>query len=155
MNSMIETPKTTHGVSGGHDPTHGVGHVVPQSLLVGVLVALLILTVITVAASRIDLGFLNIWVALGIAALKASLVCLFFMHLRWDRPFNSVLLVSALFLVALFLSFCMMDTREYKPDIDAYDSYTDPSIQHQQYLEQVAEDTEESHRPKSTNEPPK
>ena len=89
-----------------------VGHVPSIGLLVAVLVALLFLTIVTVGVAQIDLGFLNIWLALGIAAVKASLVCVFFMHLKWDRPFNSVLLLGSLLLFALFLSFCMMDTRE-------------------------------------------
>ena len=66
---------------------------------------------------EVDLGPFNIWVAMGIATVKASLVCLFFMHLWWDRPFHSIVLVAAIVLMALFLGMSAMDTAEYKPYI--------------------------------------
>ncbi|MFN0057444.1 MAG: cytochrome C oxidase subunit IV family protein [Planctomycetota bacterium] len=97
---------------GAHE--HGVGHVVPVKMLVGVLAALLVLTVVTVGVSYIDLGRMNVVVAMAVATVKAALVALFFMHLYWDKPFNGFLLVGSLFLVAVFLSFCMLDAREYR-----------------------------------------
>ena len=95
----------------------GVGHVVPLRLLVGVLAVLLVLTFATVAITWFDLGRLNLMVALAIAVVKASLVALYFMHLRWDRPFNAIVLITALFMVALFIAFCLMDTVQYQPDV--------------------------------------
>jgi cytochrome c oxidase subunit 4 len=62
----------------------------------------------------------NLWIALGIATLKATLVALYFMHLRYERPFNAVVLVCALLFVMLFCSLVLMDTRAYQPDIQAY-----------------------------------
>ncbi len=97
---------------------HSVGHLVPVKILVGTALALLVLTVITVTAARFDFGKANVWIALGIAVLKGSLVALFFMHLRWDRPFNAILFVTSLAFVALFISFALTDTREYGPDMD-------------------------------------
>ena len=55
------------------------------------LIALLILTGLTIGAAFIDLGSGNVVVALGIASIKASLVALFFMHLRWEKPVNSIM----------------------------------------------------------------
>ena len=49
---------------------------------VPVFVALLILTLSTYAVARVDLGRWNIVAALGIASFKASLVVLYFMHVR-------------------------------------------------------------------------
>ena len=98
---------------------HGVGHLVPVKILVGTALALLVLTVITVGASFIDFGTVNIWIALGIAAVKGALVALFFMHLRWDRPFNAIVFVASLAFVAIFISFALTDTREYAPDMEA------------------------------------
>jgi len=113
-----------------HDPhhhgsdhaAHGVGHIVSPKILIATAVALLILTGLTVMSVRIDfsefdLNELNIFVALGIAVVKASLVCLFFMHLRWDRPFNAFMLVVSLALVGLFISFAMTDSSEYQPEV--------------------------------------
>ncbi len=98
--------------------THGVGHIVPIRTLVATGLALLVFTLITVWAAKIDLGELNIWIALAIAVLKASLVVLFFMHLRYDRPFNGIVFVASVAFVALFISFALTDTKEYAPDVD-------------------------------------
>jgi len=100
-----------------HHAAHGPGHVVPLRLLVGVLVALLVLTVVTVAVTWVDLGPLNLVVALVIALIKASLVGLYFMHLRWDRPFNAIVLITSLALVVLFVAFALIDSHEYQPDV--------------------------------------
>ena len=97
---------------------HGVGHIVPVKVLAATGGALLVLTVITVWVASYDFGNVNIWVALSIAAIKGSLVALFFMHLRYDRPFNGIVLVASLAFVALFISFALTDTREYAPDMD-------------------------------------
>jgi len=97
--------------------THGTGHVVPLRLLVGVLAALLVLTVITVAVTYVDLGPFNLVLAMVIAGIKATLVLLYFMHLRWDRPFNAVVLISSLALVVLFVIFALIDSHEYQPDL--------------------------------------
>ncbi len=102
--------------------SHGVGHIVPAKTLVATGLALLVLTLITVWAAKIDLGNLNIWIALAIAVLKASLVVLFFMHLRYDRPFNGFVFVTYLEFVAIFISFALTDTKEYAPDIDTGDA---------------------------------
>jgi len=57
-----------------------------MKLYIGVFVALAILTIVTVAASRVDLGHtVNIALALAIAVFKASLVAAIFMHLKWEK----------------------------------------------------------------------
>ena len=101
-----------------HDHAHGephtlVGHLVPYSTLFATGGALLVLTVITVAARYVDLGEANIYLAIGIAVVKATLVSLFFMHLRWDRPFNLMVLVGSMLFVVLMMIFCMMDVGQY------------------------------------------
>ena len=51
-----------------HDAeAHGLCHVMPVKILVGVWVALMVLTFVTVAATWVDLGSLNLWVAMAIA----------------------------------------------------------------------------------------
>lgn len=101
---------------------HGVGHVAPLRALIGTGLALLVLTVITVVVAGIHLGEANIYVALGIAALKASLVMLFFMHLRWDRPFNAIVCIGSIGFVALFLALAMTDTSAYQDSMIAGDA---------------------------------
>jgi len=103
--------------SDSHGDHEQVGHVAPLRALLGTGIALLVLTWITVAVAAIDLGEANIYIALGVAVVKASLVALFFMHLRWDRPFNGIVFCGSIAFVALFLCFAMTDTRAYRPDI--------------------------------------
>jgi len=93
--------------------TPAVGHEVPWTKLLAVLIALLALTWLTIAAYWVDLGALNIWIAMGIATIKAALVVLYFMHLRYDRPFNAIVFVGTLAFVALFIGLTLADTREY------------------------------------------
>ena len=102
--------------SGDHE-RHGVGHIVPLRLMAAVLIALLILTAATVALSYVPLGALNIWIALGIATVKGSLVVLYFMHLRYSRPFNAVILISSLLFLALFIGLALMDTVAYQDEL--------------------------------------
>lgn len=98
---------------------HGVGHVVPLQLLLGVGAALLFFTAITVWVTYVDLGRSgNLIVAMVIATLKAALVCTYFMHLRWDRPFNALVFASSLLFVSLFISLTLLDKSEYERDIE-------------------------------------
>jgi len=60
------------------------GHVAPKSMYVYVFLALLVGTGLTVAAAEVDLGAFNNIVMLLIACTKATLVVLFFMHVRWS-----------------------------------------------------------------------
>ena len=73
------------------------------------LVGLLILTAITVIASLFDFGQANVVIALAIASLKAILVALFFMHLRWDKSVNAIIAVSGFLFLGLFLMFDVID----------------------------------------------
>jgi cytochrome c oxidase subunit 4 len=106
--------------SAAHDAGHSgqaTGHAVPFPVLVAVFAALLFLTFLTVAATWVNLGELNLWVALGIATLKAALVALYFMHLRYDHPFNGLVFVAALTFLALFLAMTLLDSFEYQQNI--------------------------------------
>jgi cytochrome c oxidase subunit 4 len=93
-------------------------HVVPPKLLIGVYVVLLLLTAITVGVTKFDLGNFNVWVALLVALVKAGVVALYFMHLRWDSPFNALTLIAALFFVVIFIGIAVLDSKEYKVNYD-------------------------------------
>ena len=108
--------------SSQHGEDHGVGHVVPVRILFTTGIGLLILTAVTVFVADMDFGNFNIWIALAIAVLKGSLVLLFFMHLRYDRPFNGIIFVASLAFVALFISFALTDTTEYAGTLDPGDA---------------------------------
>ncbi len=97
------------------DHDHGLSHVATRKVLLGTWIALMFLTIITVSATKIDLGpSYNLAVAMAIAAVKATLVILYFMHLRYDKLFHSVLVVGGILAAALFVGFTMMDSGQYQ-----------------------------------------
>jgi cytochrome c oxidase subunit 4 len=103
----------------GHDGHGELGHVMPIPVLLAVFGALLVFTVLTVAVTKVQLGELNIYIALGIALVKAALVLLYFMHLRYDNPFNGLAIVASLLFVALFIAVTITDSRQYAPQLKA------------------------------------
>ena len=125
--SAQDEPKRAVPHEHGHEGTpHDPGHVVEPKILLGVFGALLVLTVVTVAVRYIDLGQANIWLALLIAVVKAGLVAMYFMHLRWDSPFNGIVLIASLFFVALFIGIAVLDSREYQPALDPPGGWNPP-----------------------------
>jgi len=100
----------------GHDEAP---HALPPRVLLGTFAALVALTVLTVVTSRMDLGPMNVVVALAIASLKATLVAMFFMHLKYEHRFQTVIFVGALFFAVLFVGFVVFDTTQYQPDLRA------------------------------------
>ena len=111
-----------HSEAHGHDhhgEHHGLGHVASKRVLFGTWGTLMVLTVVTVAASKINLGSaaINLAVAMLIATVKASLVCVFFMHLKYDKRFHTIVFLSAVLLATLFVAFTLMDSGQYQQDI--------------------------------------
>ncbi len=111
-------PKDPHGFH-AHDHDHGHVIVSWQTLL-AVLVALLILTALTIFQAQFEIhadktwgwdipGWVNIVLAMVIATIKGSLVVLFFMQLWYDKGVNTVLFLFTIFAVWLFLMFTMID----------------------------------------------
>jgi len=94
-------------------------HVVPPGVLLATAGALLALTLATVVTSRIDLGSFNIVLALAIATAKAVLVAAFFMHLRYQRPFQTLVFASAVFLAVVLVGAVALDSLAYQPDVRA------------------------------------
>lgn len=97
---------------------HGLAHVAEVKVLLGTWIALMILTVLTVSATSIDLGTnWNLALAMFIAIIKASLVVAFFMHLRYDKLFHTVLVIAGLLAASLFVGFALMDSGQYQQTI--------------------------------------
>lgn len=98
----------SHGHGAG---AHGYGphHVTPASTFVNVLLALLVLTVVTVAASRVDFGSANLLIAMLIATVKATLVIAIFMHVKWDTAINRIVFLSSFLFLSLLLIFTLSD----------------------------------------------
>ena len=94
-----------------HQPDHETytGHAAPhhQASLVtyfAVFLGLMILTVVTVAVSRIDLGTMNTAVAMAIAILKATVVILWFMHVIHSPRMTWIVVISSfIWLAVLFV----------------------------------------------------
>src|ERR1700754_198835 len=93
-------------------------HIASSTFYIGVFLALIALTVLTVAQSYVDLGSLNLLVVILIATTKASLVVSFFMHLRYDNKFNALIFISCLFFIGVFFAYTMNDT-ERRGELDA------------------------------------
>ena len=108
-----------------NDSTHHddqIGHIVPIKFLVLICAILLFMTAVTVWVSRYDFTEINIAemgiiMALLVATVKATFVGLYFMHLRWDRPFLGFVFVGSLLFVVLFIGLALTDTLEYQPEI--------------------------------------
>ena len=112
---------TDHGAA--HDTAHhdGAAHVEhpvdPLWLYMAIFGALIFLTAVTVGASYIDFGQANTIIAVLIASTKAALVAVFFMHLRHDKPFHTIILVSGLFFLSFLFLFTLQDEGS-RNDVD-------------------------------------
>lgn len=96
-------------------------HVVDSRVLLAVFVALIVLTAITVMVSYFDFGPFNLIVALSIATLKAALVALWFMHLRYDNGLNAFIFLVGIVFLGLFLIITMFDSVQYHPNIQSWE----------------------------------
>jgi cytochrome c oxidase subunit 4 len=83
--------------------------VVPIRVYVTVFLVLIALTFTTVAVSKIELGELNVIVALTIAVIKASLVVWFFMHLNQSTSMTKLFAGAGLFWLGILLAFVFAD----------------------------------------------
>ena len=104
-----------------HHESHHHGHVIIRpSTLIGVLVALLFLTAVTVGAAQVEAWVAHTWqihipslfnafVCLSITIVKSVLVFMFFMQLKYDSPLNSIVMGFTFFAVGLFFFFTMID----------------------------------------------
>jgi cytochrome c oxidase subunit 4 len=106
-------------------------HVLPKDTLFKVFGGLIVLTILTVAVAYVPLGPLNVPVAIGIAAAKASLVVLFFMALKYDNPVNALTFTIGLIMVMVFITFTMIDTA-FRGDLGNVTPQTVQEIERQQ-----------------------
>jgi cytochrome c oxidase subunit 4 len=82
-----------------------------------VFAALIVGTAATVGAAFIDMGAMNNVVMLGLAMAKATLVVLFFMHVRWSTRLTWVVAASGFFWLLILFGLTMQDylTRGWVP----------------------------------------
>jgi cytochrome c oxidase subunit 4 len=87
-------------------------HIAPLKVYLTVAISLIILTALTVKISLINLGGWNLVIALVIAAFKATLVALFFMHLLYDKKIYMIIFGISVLCLVVFISLTMFDTLE-------------------------------------------
>ena len=100
-------------------------HILPLNLYLAVGSALLVLTVITVTAAQIDFGEMNLLIAMGIAVVKATLVAMFFMHLKYDNRIYLLVFSGSLLFLGVFIIFTMFDTLRRG---DIYEEISEPYL---------------------------
>jgi cytochrome c oxidase subunit IV len=102
---------TEHSSSEHSSSEHSASeHSSSLTLYVGIWLALLFGTVLTVVAAHINLGPFNAAVALTIATIKATLVALYFMHVKGSsEKMTKVVVISAIFFLLLLLALSMAD----------------------------------------------
>jgi len=84
-------------------------HILPKRLYVGIFLALMVLTGVTVGVTYVDLGELNLIVALAVAITKAMLVILFFMEVKYGPKLIKVTFGAGFVFFAIMIIFTMMD----------------------------------------------
>ena len=121
-----------HGKEAADEHAHGAddglvhAHVSSVKFYVGILAILIMFTLLTVAVASIHLGPLNLAVAIAIASAKATLVVMFFMHLKYDNRFNATIVICSLLFIGVFFAYTMNDTDRRAEVDDAQGSMVLP-----------------------------
>jgi cytochrome c oxidase subunit 4 len=85
------------------------GHISPKATYYTIFGALMLCTALTVVAAFVNLGNLNFPVALTIAVFKATLVVLFFMHLKYGSRLTKLIVGVAVLFLGIMLTLTMTD----------------------------------------------
>ena len=88
---------------------HSEHHIVPKRVYYLVFLTLIVMTWVTAYVSTVDLGRLNVFVALSIAIFKASLVILFFMHVKYGTRLTKMIVLAGVYWLIMLLFIVMMD----------------------------------------------
>jgi cytochrome c oxidase subunit 4 len=90
--------------------------IIPRRIYYGVFAALMVGTFITVSVAFFDLGPLNAVVALTIAVVKATLVVLYFMHVRYSTRLTWAVVLGSVFWLGILLALTLGDylTRAWR-----------------------------------------
>lgn len=113
----------------GHEEE--LAHVASPKVLLGTFAALIFLTFVTVAVASVGLGEWDFIFAIVIATIKVLLVCMFFMHLWYDKPFHALVFVSGVAFALLFIALAYMDTAQYQKDVLWEDKMPLPASSHE------------------------
>jgi cytochrome c oxidase subunit IV len=91
------------------EPTHHSHTIVQPKIYVIIFGILLCFTALTLGASYLELGVFNAVVALTIAVIKAVLVILFFMHVRYSSRLTMLTVASGFFTLIVLLTMTLTD----------------------------------------------
>src|SRR3954464_11744871 len=91
-------------------------HVLPKRVYYTVFGILMFCTYLTVQIAFLDLGVLNTVVALAIAVFKATIVVLFFMHVKYSTRLTWAVVIGSIFWLGILLALTMSDylTRTWR-----------------------------------------
>ena len=84
-------------------------HVMPVRMYITIFMALMVLTGITIFVAFLDLGRMNDFVAMAVAITKATLVILYFMHVRYSDGLTALWVVGGFTFLAVLIAFTMSD----------------------------------------------
>ena len=84
-------------------------HVVSKKIYFAVFATLIVLTLVTIEVSMIDLGKINTVAALTIAVCKATLVILYFMHVRYSSRLTWIVVACGFFWLVIMIALTMSD----------------------------------------------
>lgn len=79
------------------DKQHEQHHVVPTRIYYAIFAILMVLTAVTIGVAYVDLGAMNAVVALAIACFKATIVVLYFMHVKYSTRLIKLTVVAGLY----------------------------------------------------------
>jgi cytochrome c oxidase subunit 4 len=96
-------------MSNAHATTAKKSHVLPDSLFIQVWVGLLILTGVTVAGSVYFPGKIGILIAMVVTPVKAALILMFFMHLRYEKKGFTIMFLVAVGVLSIFIGLTLID----------------------------------------------
>jgi len=84
-------------------------HISSKGLYVGIFLTLIALTALTVSAAFVNLGVLSFAVAMMIAITKATLVILYFMHVRYSTRLTWLVIGAGFFFLLILFGLTMSD----------------------------------------------
>jgi len=104
--NMTDTHAAARPEGHEHDHQHGP---LSYRFLILIWLALMGLTTLTVAVAKVDLGFMNVAVAMAVASTKAMFVILFFMHLKYENWILKGMVLAAFVILAIAIGLTFVD----------------------------------------------
>lgn len=84
-------------------------HIIPYRTFLLVLAGLIVLTLISVAVTKIYLGTLTVFIALFIAAVKSTFVLRVFMHLKFENKMFTIMVIAVMLLIGVVIFITLLD----------------------------------------------